>query len=183
MGMPSSSATARTSSGATMLALSGPLENTITTLRPGTLAASRRSAAGRCRARYRRPPRICAGRRWRRSFRASGGGAREVPAERVDRDGIGAVQAAHEIGDGVLGVHEPLYMKLLVSKSTNTLVPTNASGFSMPGSGSARGVESGRVVPSAATATGVLAPSAKVEIFCGMPSSKMRKSPGLRPLM
>ena len=41
MGMPSSSATARTSSGATMLALSGPLEKTITTLRPGTFAASR----------------------------------------------------------------------------------------------------------------------------------------------
>ena len=41
MGMPSSSATARTSSGATMLALSGPFEKTITTLRPGTLAASR----------------------------------------------------------------------------------------------------------------------------------------------
>jgi hypothetical protein len=39
--MPSSSATARTSSGATMLALSGPLEKTMITLRPGTLAASR----------------------------------------------------------------------------------------------------------------------------------------------
>ena len=42
MGMPSSSATARTSSGATMLALSGPFENTMITLRPGTLAASRK---------------------------------------------------------------------------------------------------------------------------------------------
>ena len=34
------------------------------------------------------------------------GGARQIAAERVDRDRIGAVQAAHEIGDGVLGVHE-----------------------------------------------------------------------------
>ena len=41
----------------------------------------------------------------------------------------------------------------------------------------------GVVVPSALIATGVLAPSAKVEIFCAMPSSKMRKSAGLRPLM
>src|ERR1035438_8482296 len=43
--MPSSSATARTSSGATMLALSGPLEKTMITLRPGTLAASRSASS------------------------------------------------------------------------------------------------------------------------------------------
>ena len=34
------------------------------------------------------------------------GGARQVAAEGVDRDGIGAVQPAHEIGDGLLRVHE-----------------------------------------------------------------------------
>ena len=36
------------------------------------------------------------------------GGARQIAAEGVDRDRIGAVQAAHEIGDGVLRVHEAL---------------------------------------------------------------------------
>ena len=34
------------------------------------------------------------------------GGARQIAAEGVDRDGIGAIQPAHEIGDGILGVHE-----------------------------------------------------------------------------
>ena len=34
------------------------------------------------------------------------GGARQIAAERVHRDRIGAVQAAHEIGDRILGIHE-----------------------------------------------------------------------------
>ena len=105
--MPSSSATARTSSGATMLALSGPFENTITTLRPGTLAASRRVSSRRVVER-----RIVAGDRFAQAgdrvvaVARQRGGARQIAAEGVDRHRIGAIQAADEIGDGVRGVDE-----------------------------------------------------------------------------
>ena len=90
-----------------MLALSGPFENTITTLRPGTLAASRKRQQQGVVER-----RIVAGDRLAQAtdrFHAVLGekaGAGQVAAERVDGDRIGAVEAAHEIGDGVFGVHE-----------------------------------------------------------------------------
>jgi hypothetical protein len=78
-------------------------------------------------------------------------------------------------------------MKLLVSNRTKTLVPTNASGLvSRPGAPAAasRGAStSGLVLPSSSTATGGLAPSAKVETLCRIPSSRMRKSLGFIPLM
>src|ERR1700685_2306513 len=92
MGMPSSSATARTSSGAIRLALSGPFENTMITLRPGTLEASRRVIARHCRAKAENGivAIVCERR-----------GPRKIAAESVDRHRIGFVQAAHEIGDSV----------------------------------------------------------------------------------
>jgi hypothetical protein len=81
-------------------------------------------------------------------------------------------------------------MKLLVSKRTKTLVPTKASvGVSMrgcSGTASRSGVAtsmSGLAVPSSRMATGGFAPSANVETFCRIPSSRIRKSFGFSPLM
>ena len=90
-----------------MLALSGPFENTITTLRPGTFAASRKRQQQRVVQR-----RIVARHRVAQALNGLGmlarerSGARKIAAERVDRHRIGVIHAAHEIRDGVLRVHE-----------------------------------------------------------------------------
>src|SRR5258708_26840170 len=76
-------------------------------------------------------------------------------------------------------------MKLLVSNSTKTLVPTKASARgSRPG---LRGAPlspaiNGRVVPSSLTCRAGRFPSANVAIFCTIPSSVILKSLGFSPL-
>ena len=176
--MPSSSATARTSSGATMLALSGPFENTMITLRPGTLAASRKrqqqaviergivARHGFAQAEDRFAAVVIQGR-----------GTRQIAAEGIDRDGVGAVQSAHEIGDGIGGVNKPAIHVVAGIEQHEDVGADEGIGADL-GRGRAflRRIRrwmraDGRVVPSSSICTGGLLPSPKVLIFCGMPSS------------
>ena len=90
-----------------MLALSGPFENTITTLRPATRAASRKrkqKAIVKSRIVPRDGfPQTSDG---RRAIAIQRHGAIQVAAVRVNGDRIGAIQASNEIRNGIGGVHE-----------------------------------------------------------------------------
>ena len=100
------------------------------------------------------------------------GGAREIAAEGVDRHRIGAIQAAHEIGDRVLGVHEALVHEVAGVEEHEDVGADERVGPLHARQRVLRRLRAAACVePSSATASGALAPSAKVEIFCRMPSS------------
>src|SRR5207247_281216 len=134
----------------------GSVGKTITTLRPGTLAASRSVSS-------------------RPLYSAVSSPATES-ARSSPRMKSAMASSAYT---------KPRYMKLLVSNSTKTLVPMKASARGsrpgLPGEPPSPAM-SGRVVPSSLTCSAGRLPSANVASFWTIPSSSTRKSLGLRPL-
>ena len=113
-------------------------------------------------------------------------GARQVAAEGVDGHRIGAVEAAHEIGDGVFGVNEAAIHEVAGVEQHKDVGADEGVGTGIEAGLAGRPLSaaiSGRVVPSSLTCSGGLLPSAKVASFCAIPSSRIRKSLGFRPLM
>ena len=103
-------------------------------------------------------------------------GARQIAAEGVDRHRIGAIQAAHEIGDGVLGVHEAAIHEVAgieqhehvgADERVGARIETRLAGRPALASSDQR---PGRAV--FVTCMRGRLPSAKVAIFCRMPSSR-----------